>query len=32
MPPKSSRTQGTPMVAIGLVVFVLFIVLMYVLG
>ena len=32
MAPKSGGAQGTPMVAIGLVVFLLFVVLMYVLG
>ncbi len=32
MAPKSGGAQGTPMVAVGLVVFLLFIVLMYVLG
>jgi hypothetical protein len=32
MAPRSGGSQGIPMVAVGLVVFVLFIVLMYVLG
>ena len=32
MAPKSGGAQGTPMVAVGLAVFLLFVVLMYVLG
>ncbi len=32
MAPKSGGAQGTPTVAVGLIVFLLFIILMYVLG